>query len=113
MASNIVKAIPLTSRNANTLNGNLQAINPNGLPFPCTMLHIVNTSNVNVTIGINGVQADVVLSQTDLFLPFQANAIPEGQTAMLPKGTVISVLSNTGGAGAGTVFLAGYHQDAT
>lgn len=108
MVKNVVRAITLTSINSATLTGSYQAINIDGLPFPCFYLRINNSSNTGVTISYNGVtDNDYVLATDKLDLKMQQNAQPPAGVANWPKGTTVYV---KGTAGVGIIYLSGYYQ---
>jgi hypothetical protein len=106
---NKVLPIPLSSINSATFTGAYQLLTPAaGLANPAIMLHLVNDSNVSVTISYDGVgDHDYLLPSTDRELNFQNNASPQNFAAALAQGTKIYV---KGAAGAGLVLLSGWYS---
>jgi hypothetical protein len=105
---NIVSAIPMTSINANTFNGTYMVINAAGLPQACTLLRIMNKSNVDVLVSYDGVtDNDYVQANTTLEINPQLNAQPNNYHAAFPKSMPVYV---NGAHGAGLVYLVGYYQ---
>lgn len=105
---NIIKAIPITVMNSAAVLAQYQAINPNGLPFPCTILRINNDSNQAIIISYDGATDHEYLSVgQDLKIDAQANSQPNNQVSVFPKGLVVYM---RGIAGMGTITLSGYYQ---
>jgi len=103
-----VKAIPLTNFDSAALDPILyQPINVVGIPHACFLLRIVNDSNGEVVISYDGeVGHDLVLSNSELSLNFQANSQPPGYLALFKKGSQVFVRGNPG---VGTINLIGYY----
>lgn len=101
--------IALSSIDSATFTGAYQLLSATaGLPQACTQLHIVNNSNVSVTISYDGVNDhDFLLAASDRQLYFEANALPNALVACLAKGTKVYV---KGAAGVGLVYLSGWYQ---
>ena len=100
------KAIPLTSFDASKLSNEYLAINLNGLPNSCTMIRIINTSNVPVTISYDGItDNDVVINS----LQIQAKEVGmfSQRTNLIPAGSKFFI---KGTPGVGTIYLAGYYD---
>ena len=109
MPKNSVKAIPVTSIDAATFDGDFQVINPTGLPESCFLLRIVNDSSVIVGISYDGITAhDIVPDNDSVTINAQANSAPNNQIANFAKGTRIYA---SGEAGTGDVYVIGYYQD--
>lgn len=104
-----VLPIPLTSIDSATFTGAYQLLSgAAGLTQSCIMLHIVNNSNVSITISYDGTNDhDFLLAATDRELNFQTNNSPQNHQAHLAKGTRIYV---KGAAGVGLVFLSGWYS---
>jgi hypothetical protein len=106
---NKVLPIPLSSIDSATFTGAYQLLSPAaGLARPAIMLHIVNNSNVSITISYDGVvDHDFLLATDDLDWNFQSNASPQNFAAALAQGTKIYV---KGAAGVGLVYLSGWYS---
>lgn len=106
---NKVAPIPLTSIDSATFTGAYQLLSgAGGITDACVMLHIVNNSNIGVTVSYDGTNNhDFVRAGSDRQLNFQSNALPQNVAATLPKGTKIYVKA---AAGAGLVYLSGFFQ---
>ncbi len=105
---NIIKAIPISVLDSAAVLAQYQPINPNGLPFPCTILRINNNSNQAIIISYDGVtDHEYVSSLQDLKIDAQANSQPNNQVSVFPKGLVVYI---RGIAGMGTITLSGYYQ---
>lgn len=105
---NIVLAIPMTSINSNTVGAAYQAINPNGLPFACFDLKIVNNATTDVFVSYDGVtDHDYVPFTSGFQIPTQTNAQPQNMVALFRKGLKVYV---KGTAGVGFIYLVGYYQ---
>lgn len=109
MSKNKVLPIPLSSIDSATFTGAYQLLSAAaGLPNPCTQLHIVNSSNVDVTISYDGTtDHDYLLADSDRELNFQSNALPQGYAASLAQGTKVYV---KGAAGVGLVYISGWYS---
>lgn len=106
---NTVLPIALSSINSATFTGSYQLLSAAaGLPNACVMLHIVNNSDVSITISYNGTtDHDFLLPTSDRELAFQSNANPQAFAASLAQGTKVYV---KGSAGTGLVYLSGWYQ---
>jgi hypothetical protein len=82
--------------------------NAAGLPYSCFELRIINASNQNVFISMDGVVVhEYVIAGETRVLNGQASSGPNNHKAYFPKGFVLYALS---AAGAGSVYLAGSYQ---
>jgi len=107
MAQTSVKAIPLKSFASASLTASYQAIYSGGLPAACFYLRIQNQSSTAITVSYDGVTDHLYLpTLAEERLNAQANAQPNAQGALVPKGTVVYV---KGTAGTGSVYLSGYY----
>ncbi len=108
MAVNYVKAIPITLVDSATLPVGFDPVDPNGLPFPCFLIRIVNASNQPVIVSYDGVTPnDYVPANSFVQLNFQTNSQPGNNVALLKKGQVVYI---GGPAGVGFIYLIGYYQ---
>lgn len=109
MASSFIRAIPLTNFNVAGITPAYQAINPLGTPEPCSIIRIINASNIAVFISYDGIgDHDILLAGQTLQLDFQTNAQPPDYLALLRDGAIVYVAAPA--PGVGFVFLAGYFQ---
>lgn len=107
MAQNSVKAIPLSSFNSASITGAYQSMNTSGLPHPCFLIRVMNASDELITVSYDGItNNDVVLSNSTLDVPMQANAQPNAQYALMSARTQIYI---KGAAGTGNIYLSGYY----
>jgi len=107
MSKNLVKPLVLRTFNAAALVAGFLPINALGLDGPCFTLTLTNSSNVAVTFSFDGVNAhDYLLpnSSKTLYAPMSFL----GEFSGWRKGLVVSV---SGAAGAGLIYLTGYYQD--
>lgn len=106
---NYLLPIALSSINSATFSGAYQLLSATaGLPKACVMLHIVNNSDVSITISYDGtVDHDFLLAASDRVLNFQENASPQGFAAAIKAGTKVYV---KGSAGTGLVYLSGWYN---
>jgi hypothetical protein len=112
MAQNAVKFIPLATFNTATADGTLQLINSGGLPEACTMLYIVNDSNISVYISFDGVTNHfVVPDQVGVDFAAQTNSQPGNRVQMFRKGMTIWLASVSGAAGVGNVYVSGIYTE--
>jgi hypothetical protein len=106
-AQNKVQAVALSIFNSASITTSYQIINTGGLSAACFLIRVVNASDENIIISYDGVtDNEVVLSDSAVYLDFQANAQPTGWTSLLAKGTVVYA---KGTAGTGTIYLSGYY----
>lgn len=105
---NVIHAAPLATVDSATLGAGYVAFNL-ALPAPCVVLRIINASDVGVSVSYDGGAHahDYVLAASTLQIDFQANNSPGNYPAALPQGLVVSL---SGAAGAGNIYLASYYQ---
>lgn len=109
MAKNVVKAIQLSSIDSATFTGSYQAINSSGISNACFALAIINNSNVDITMSLDGVtDHDFIPDNSTRAISSQQDAIPNNNVALFKKGQVIYV---KGAAGIGSVYVAGYYVE--
>jgi hypothetical protein len=109
MAKNFISFCTLKTIDASTFAGAYIALNPLGTEGACAIIRIINDSNVPVTISFDGVTAhDYLRASSELQLTLQEANQPNGEVALLTKGTVVYAKA---GAGVGFVSLAGYYQE--
>ncbi len=105
---NSMHAIALTSIDSATLSGSYQVVNSSGLSNACSIVRLVNASNVGVTVSYDGsTDNDYLRANSDIQLSFQANSQPSSAIANLSKNTHVYV---KGSAGTGLIYLSGYYQ---
>jgi len=103
--------------NATLLTPVFQVCDP-GIPHPCFLLKIINTSNVNVIISYDGVYAhDVILEYSvfnkgdnELILPFQECKRTKSHINLLARGTPIYVAAETDAGKTGNIYVISYYQ---
>lgn len=107
---NRFSAIPLQSFDTSGLTSTYQALNGStGLPESCAYIRIINNSDTDVTISLDGnTDHDIVPADFIVDLPLQANSVPSGHYGMIEKGKIFYV---KGTAGTGNIYLAGYYQE--
>lgn len=110
MAKDIVKAIPITGKDAATIGPAFALItDPTGIPEPCFYIKIVNDSNIFISVSYDGVtHHDYIPAHEEMTVYAQTNNQPGNHRAYFPKGQLIYVGSN--GAGIGSVNLIGYYN---
>lgn len=75
----------------------------------CFIIRISNDTTKDVYISYDGVNAhDFLHSYTDMTLNFQSNSSPQGNVAMLKKGSLIYFQS---AAGTGYVYVSGFYNE--
>jgi len=81
-------------------------------PVPCSLIHMLNRSNTNVTIryGNAAFDCDRLHAGYDFSLNLQINALPtNGGTSALSKGTNVWLFAAA--PGVGLIYLSGYYQN--
>lgn len=112
MAKDAIKAIELTSFNSAGANATYQVINSNGLDEACTQIIIVNDSNIDILISLDGSTDHIFMPANVQFsLPVQSNNQPQNRRQMFPKGMKFYVESVSGAAGVGLIYLSGFYSD--
>lgn len=100
---NTIKAISLSSQNANVFDGTYKILN-SGLTNACFYLRIMNATDRNITVSYDGTNDnDYVLANSTLNLPTTADSI------LFSKGLNVYIKGTAGGSG--SVYLSGYYQD--
>ena len=107
--TNAVAAIPIATFDSSTLSGTFQAFST--LAQACFLIHINNTSNVDVILSWDGGahSHEVVQAGKDLYLNFQQNSQPNNFIAKMPLNTKVAIKQSTA-AGTGNIYLTGYYQ---
>ena len=108
--NNFVNAIPISVLDSADFDGEFVPFNsPGGLPNACSIIRIVNTSNVTIFISYDaGVTThEVVASGESLQLSLQNNSSPNNYQCLMKKGLIVYC---EGDAGEGDVYLVGYYQ---
>lgn len=113
----IVKMVPLTSVDMNTLVPGYNTINPGGLPVACFLMRLTNSAVVDVQLEIEVVPGprpdnDFILRRTEdaHIYDLWANGTgrSDGRYAAFQKGTTILV---RGGKGVGSLYLSAYYLE--
>jgi hypothetical protein len=104
MKSNIIKWETLRTLNSATLGGAYVAL---GIPLahPSYILKVVNTSNILITISIDGLTDIDVAPANSFFLYDEGKVGLSSSLPAIPQGTQVQVKSGTGGAGVGNIYL--------
>lgn len=104
---NVIRAVPLSVIDTASFGAGYIAFD--ALPAACTLIRIINDSDVGVTISYDGgtTEHDYVIAGKTAELDFQANNGPGNYPAGFPQGLIISA---NGDAGTGDVYLAAYYQ---
>ena len=81
-----------------------------GIPQPCSILRIINSSGVDIILSYDGgvTDQDFVIAGKELTLNMQSNALPETGRGAFPKGFTVHV---KGAASQGLVCMTGYYQE--
>lgn len=107
---NYIKAITSLVFDSSTLTGGYDQFVATGLPSACSILRIVNASNVAVGVSYDGVDTHEFLPAGGVIhLNFAANSRPNNRVANMAKGTNVCLI---GAAGVGNIYLIGYYQEA-
>ena len=109
MSKNSVGFIPLTTLDASVINAvTWRIINATGLPQACHYIIIVNNSNTAIELSTDdATQMAYVAPNSQLPLPIQQNATPQGWVAKFAAGTMFYA---RGTAGVGTIALIGMYN---
>ena len=111
MPKNYLLPIEGHTFDTSTITADYQPINPGGLPEPCSILRLINFSNIPIAISYDGeTDNDAIIPLSMITLNAQTNAQPNGNVALFKKGTVVWVSSSV--VGNGEIILAGYYQGA-
>lgn len=103
----VAQHVPLVHFDSNTLTGNYQPINPQGLDHSCFYVRIVNDSAHAITISQDGITDGVYLLAADAWeLNAQQNAQLQSGMCQFKQGQIFYV---TGTASVGTITLTGYY----
>lgn len=106
---NSIRAIAALTLDSAAFAGAYKSFSAAGLPAPCSIIRIVNASTVPVSISYDGGTNthEYLLAGSDLVLNLQASSQPNNYSAVMSKGTPVSV---KGAVGVGLVYLIGYYQ---
>ena len=105
--TNRIAAIELQELDASTFIGTFLEL-CSGLPKACSIIRIINASDVGVAISYDGVTVNDYLEAHDtLMLPVQTVALPPQKIVQFPIGFKVYI---NGLVGTGYVKLAGYYQ---
>ena len=92
MSKDYVVPFELTELSGLSLTNEFQAINPDGFPFPCIRLRIINSTYVHIFISYDGFKYHAFLDARDeLEINFQTNNAPNNNKSMFSKGTIVYV----------------------
>ena len=106
---NRVEAATLASFLGSALTTAYQVVNTSGLPAPCFMLRIINSSSLPITISYDGSTShDILPTLETLQITTQNNSLPYTGVALFPKKMKVYVKST--GAGTGTIWVTAYYQ---
>lgn len=98
--------IPMTSIASSTFTGAYQLLNSTGTTEPCFSYKLINNSNEDVTVSLDGTtDHDFIPAHSACILDVQTNAQPMNNCNLLAKGVHVYV---KGIAGTGSVYLVGY-----
>lgn len=109
MATQRVKAIELKELDVSTIPAIWGEIGT-GLPNACSVIRIINASDVDVGISYDGGTTihDYLEAHDILQFPSQTAALPSSDQWLFPVGFKVHANANPGGTG--YVMLAGYYQ---
>jgi len=106
MKTNVLYPIELSSFDATSLTNAYQVVNVNGIPLPCSVINIVNTSGVPIMLSFDGINDhDVVRAYGHITYNFQLNAESK---ALLKKFTKLYVKYILGAGKGGDIYVTGY-----
>ena len=108
--TNRIKPLVLTTVDTSEISAiTWIAFDDDGIEGACFFLRITNDSDTDVIITYNGADDhEFIAADSTIEVNFQTNSSPSGYVSKLKKGTVISV---SGSAGTGLVYLAGYYNE--
>lgn len=105
--ANKVQAATLTSVAGSSLSSSYTVINTNGLPEPCFLIRITNTTSGAVTISLDGsTDHDIVPGSGSITIEAQTNAQPPAWFSLFGKYQKVWV---KGSSGSGNVYLSAYY----
>jgi hypothetical protein len=105
--ANKVQAAALATIAGSSLTSSYAAINSSGLPEPCFLIRIVNTTSGAVTISYDGsTDNDIVPANGFIEIDAQTNAQPPAWFTLFAKYQVVYV---KGSSGSGNVYLSAYY----
>ncbi len=110
MPVNKIQAIPMAIIDAGAIPVGYTPINaPNGLPHACTILRIINDSDIAIAISYDGTNDnDFILPNSVLQIEAQTNSRPNNKEQLFAQGTIVYVRSPI--PGTGEVWVAGYYS---
>jgi len=98
-----VLPIQLSTFDSSSVGTSYQAINATGLPHSCETITIVNDSDADITVSLDGTTDHVAVIDGAVY-----NIItPEGMENAVRKGTIVYL---KGTAGTGTIYLSGIYR---
>ena len=104
---NSIRAIPLTSFDTAGLTVAYKVLNAGGLPSACFLVRLINNSDRDITISLDGVtDYDFVPAHSSFQFSIQVNSQPNNYVALFPVGTKFYVSGAV--LGTGSIYLAGY-----
>jgi hypothetical protein len=105
--ANKVQAATLATKAGSALSSSYAAINANGLPEPCFLIRITNTTSGVVTISYDGsTDHDIIPANGFIEIDAQTNAQPPAWFTLFAKYQVVYV---KGSSGSGNVYLSAYY----
>jgi len=109
MKTNVFYPIALTSFDATALLAAYQVVNVVGNTLPCSVVNIINTSDVPIIISFDGVvDHDLIRAHDAISYNFQVNAQPNSLVSQVKKGTQLYVKFVLGAAKGGDIYFTGY-----
>ena len=116
-STNRAAANTFTYFDATLLTADFQICDP-GIPHPCFLLKIVNTSDANVIISYDGIYGhDVVMKygfwstgENEIILPFQECNRTKSHINLMARGTPVYVKAETNAGKAGDIYVISYYQ---
>jgi len=103
-------ALTLSSFDAGTLTNAYQPVIA-GISNECTIIRIINNSDVSIMISYDGVNDhDVILKDNDIVYNYQFNNQLPDTVAKAQKGMRIFVKYILGAAKRGNIYLTGYNS---
>ena len=107
---NVIRLIPIQGVSTSTFSGTTYyALNPDGLDEACYVIRIINNSNIDVLVSIDGGYYSYEI------VPTKSSVVLGDWTAQQlgwEKGKVFHVrnAASAGGAGTGIVYISGYYR---
>lgn len=108
MATDIFKALPLSTFSSASLTTSFQKLNSTPFGYPVDLLYMINDSSTAVTYSFDGVTSQgYIRAGSDKLIPAQQNRSPKSEKSAFPAQTTVWV---KGTAGTGTIALEAYYN---